>query len=193
MAQQLAANTKSNKLQLVRAASAPKNSINFTAAQQKVINHRGTPFLVTGPAGSGKSETLIAAISARIDEGCDPNSILAITYGRESASKLRDLIATANTLTNGNGATFIANTILEISGTGSQLNVRTSASINTLYANTANITTGNVVTLSFSTSSGNTITVFDANVTNAANIGVITGGGAQQIIDQAVAFSIALG
>ena len=96
MAQQLAANTKSNKLQLVRAASAPKNSINFTAAQQKVINHRGTPLLVTGPAGSGKSETLIAAISARIDEGCDPNSILAITYGRESASKLRDLIATAN-------------------------------------------------------------------------------------------------
>ena len=105
----------------------------------------------------------------------------------------QDLIATANTLTNGNGATFIANTILEISGTGSQLNVRTSASINTLYANTANITTGNVVTLSFSTASGNTITVFDANVTNAANIGVITGGGAQQIIDQAVAFSIALG
>jgi hypothetical protein len=105
----------------------------------------------------------------------------------------QDLIATANTLTNGNGDTFIANTILEISGTGSQLNVRTSASINTLYANTANITTGNVVTLSFSTATGNTITVFDANVTNAANIGVITGGGAQQIIDQAVAFSIALG
>ena len=105
----------------------------------------------------------------------------------------QDLIATANTLTDGNGATFIANTILDISGTGSQLNVRNSGSINTLYANTANITTGNVVTLSFSTASGNTITVFDANVTNAANIGVITGGGAQQIIDQAVAFSIALG
>jgi hypothetical protein len=105
----------------------------------------------------------------------------------------QDLIATANTLTDGNGATFTANTILEIAGTGSRLNVRTSGSINTLYANTANITTGNVVTLSFSTASGNTITVFNANVTNAANIGVITGGGAQQIIDQAVAFSIALG
>ena len=105
----------------------------------------------------------------------------------------QDLIATANTLTNGNGATFTANTILEVAGTGSQMNVRTSASINTLYANTANITTGNVVTLSFSTATGNTITVFNANVTNAANIGVITGGGAQQIIDQAVAFSIALG
>jgi hypothetical protein len=105
----------------------------------------------------------------------------------------QDLIATANTLTDGNGATFTANTILEIAGTGSRLNVRTSGSINTLYANTANITTGNVDTLSFTTASGNTITVFNANVTNAANIGVITGGGAQQIIDQAVAFSIALG
>jgi hypothetical protein len=105
----------------------------------------------------------------------------------------QDLIATANTLTNGNGATFIANTILDISGAGSHLNVRNSGSINTLYANTANIAIGNVVTLSFSTASGNTITVFNANVTNAANIGVITGGGAQQIIDQAVAFSIALG
>lgn len=105
----------------------------------------------------------------------------------------QDLIATANTLTDGNGATFTANTILEVAGTGSRLNVRTSGSINTLYANTANITTGNVDTLSFSTASGNTITVFNANVTNAANIGVITGGGAQQIIDQAVAFSIALG
>ena len=105
----------------------------------------------------------------------------------------QDLIATANTLTDGNGATFTANTILEVAGAGSRLNVRTSGSINTLYANTANITTGNVVTLSFSTASGNTITVFNANVTNAANIGVITGGGAQQIIDQAVAFSIALG
>ena len=108
-------------------------------------------------------------------------------------SATQNLIATANTLTDGNGATFTANTILEVAGTGSRLNVRTSGSINTLYANTANITTGNVVTLSFSTASGNTITVFNANVTNAANIGVITGGGAQQIIDQAVAFSIALG
>jgi hypothetical protein len=105
----------------------------------------------------------------------------------------QDLIATANTLTDGNGATFTANTILEVAGAGSRLNVRTSGSINTLYANTANITTGNVDTLSFTTASGNTITVFNANVTNAANIGVITGGGAQQIIDQAVAFSIALG
>lgn len=60
------------------------------------------------------------------------------------------LITTANTLTDGNGASFIANTILDVSGVGSQLNVRNSASINTLYANNAflggftNVTTLNV-------------------------------------------------
>ncbi len=90
------ANNAAAKLQLVRTSLPKQNSFEFTPAQQNVINHRNSPLLVTGPAGSGKSTTLIAAISARIDEGCDPNSILAITYGRESASKLRDLIATAN-------------------------------------------------------------------------------------------------
>jgi superfamily I DNA/RNA helicase len=90
------ANNAAGKLQLVRTPFPKKNTLQFTPAQQRVINHRNSPLLVTGPAGSGKSETLIAAISARIDEGCDPNTILAITYGRESASKLRDLIATAN-------------------------------------------------------------------------------------------------
>ena len=90
------ANNAAGKLQLVRARLHKKSSIQFTSAQQDVINHRKSPLLVTGSAGSGKTTTLIAAISARIDEGCDPNTILAITYGRESASKLRDLIATAN-------------------------------------------------------------------------------------------------
>ena len=49
-----------------------------------------------GRAGSGKTSTLISAIANRISNGEDPNSILAITYGRSSASKLRDQIAAAN-------------------------------------------------------------------------------------------------
>ena len=90
------AHNAADTLQLVRMPLHKKNAIQFTATQEKIINHRNSPLLVTGQAGSGKTTTLIAAISARIDQGCDPNSILAITYGRESASKLRDLIATAN-------------------------------------------------------------------------------------------------
>ena len=68
----------------------------LTQQQKQVINHRGSQLLVLGPAGSGKSSTLIKAIANRIISGEDPNSILAITYGRSSASKLRDQIASAN-------------------------------------------------------------------------------------------------
>ena len=54
------------------------------------------------------------------------------------------LISTANTLTDGNGATFVANTKLDVSGTGSTLNVRTSSGINQLYVNTGNLLVANV-------------------------------------------------
>ena len=57
------------------------------------------------------------------------------------------LIATANLITNGNGQTFYANTILEVSGTGARLNVNTSGFIETFYSNTANLLTANVGSL----------------------------------------------
>ena len=48
----------------------------------------------------------------------------------------QSLIGTANTLTNGNGNTFFANTRLEVGGVNASLNVQNSASINVLYSNT---------------------------------------------------------
>jgi cytoskeletal protein CcmA (bactofilin family) len=81
------------------------------------------------------------------------------------------LITTANTLTDGNGASFIANTKLDVSGTGSQLNVRNSAGINTLYANNLFVGGSNVTTLNVSTSGyiGGDLQV-DGNVTVSGNI-----------------------
>jgi hypothetical protein len=98
------------------------------------------------------------------------------------------LITTANTLTGSYGNTsvdtFIANTKLDISGTGSQLNVRNSGSINTLYSNTANITLANITT---------------ANV-QTANVNILIGTANTAIYDRitaaeatSLAFSIALG
>jgi superfamily I DNA/RNA helicase/RecB family exonuclease len=68
----------------------------LTPAQLEVVNHRTSQLLVLGQAGSGKTSTLIAAIANRIAAGEDPNKILALTYGRQAASKLRDQIASAN-------------------------------------------------------------------------------------------------
>jgi len=86
------------KLNLVRAQF--KNELidhtQLNDQQKQVIAHRGSPLLVLGDAGSGKTTTLITAVSKRISEGQDPNSILIITYGRHSASRLRDQIASAN-------------------------------------------------------------------------------------------------
>ena len=53
----------------------------------------------------------------------------------------QSLIGTANLLTNGAGSTFYANTRLQVGGTNATLNVVTSATINDLVGNTANIVT----------------------------------------------------
>lgn len=94
----------------------------------------------------------------------------------------QSLIQTANTLTDGNGSTFTANTILEVSGTGSLLNVRTSGSINVFHSNTgtfanlistnatvSNVTVSNKIIFSDSTTlTSNTIIVNASNYANSA-------------------------
>ena len=77
------------------------------------------------------------------------------------------LIATANTLTNGNGSAFYANTRLIIGGSGSNvsLNVQTSATINDLVGNTSNVVTGTFRNLTV------TQNVASLNVTSNAYFG----------------------
>ncbi|MCX6442715.1 MAG: ATP-dependent DNA helicase [Actinobacteria bacterium] len=61
--------------------------------QASVVAHRGSPIVVQGGPGTGKTTVLIEAALARIQEGQNPDSILLLTYGRERASELRDAIA----------------------------------------------------------------------------------------------------
>ena len=77
------------------------------AAQDEVISFRGS-LGVFGGAGTGKTSTLIRSALSRMDAGQDPNSLLIITYGRESASIIRDQIAIGakSTATNPLARTF---------------------------------------------------------------------------------------
>ena len=69
------------------------------AEQAAVVSHRGSPIVVQGGPGTGKTTVLIEAALARIEQGQNPDSILLLTYGRERASELRDAIALRTTKT----------------------------------------------------------------------------------------------
>ena len=73
--------------------------LGFDDQQKAAISHRGAPLLLTGGAGSGKTTVLIEAAISRIAEGADSDSILFITFGRETASAIRDAIAIASSAT----------------------------------------------------------------------------------------------
>jgi superfamily I DNA/RNA helicase len=73
--------------------------LTIDAEQQAVVAHRGSPIVVQGGPGTGKTTVLVEAALARIQEGQNPDSILLLTYGRERASELRDAIALRTTKT----------------------------------------------------------------------------------------------
>jgi len=67
--------------------------------QAAIVACRGGPVVVQGGPGTGKTTVLIEAALSRINAGQNPDSILLITFGRESASQLRDAIALRTTKT----------------------------------------------------------------------------------------------
>ena len=93
----------SSPLRLVR--SSDEGFLPFTKAhqlsteQQAAIAHRGSPLIITGATGTGKTTVLIEAALARIAAGQSPDSILLIAYGRERASEIRDAIVTRSAKT----------------------------------------------------------------------------------------------
>ena len=83
---------------LVRQALQPAPAT-LDAEQLAAVSHCGSPIVVQGGPGTGKTTVLIEAALARIQEGQNPDSILLLTYGRERASELRDAIALRTTKT----------------------------------------------------------------------------------------------
>jgi hypothetical protein len=74
------------------------------------------------------------------------NQLTTANTFQEWLTATQNLIAVANNLTDNTGGGFVANASIFIQGTGSSLNVRTLANINTLQANTLNLT-GNANTI----------------------------------------------
>ena len=73
--------------------------ITLSSQQSSVVAHRNSPLIALGAPGTGKTTVLIHSALTRINEGQNPDSILLITFGRESASDLRDAIALQTTAT----------------------------------------------------------------------------------------------
>jgi len=67
----------------------------FDPEQRAAITYRGTPLILTGATGTGKTLTLIEAAIERIKKGANPDSILILAFGRERASEIRDAIVIA--------------------------------------------------------------------------------------------------
>ncbi len=61
-----------------------------TKLQARVIGHREGPLLVSGPAGSGRSEALVRRLESLAHAGVEPQYVLILTRSRAGAARLRD-------------------------------------------------------------------------------------------------------
>ncbi len=66
----------------------------LTPAQERAVNTRGVPVLVSAAAGSGKTRVLTERLVARVQEGEDITRFLVITFTRAAAAELRGRILT---------------------------------------------------------------------------------------------------
>ncbi len=58
--------------------------------QRLAITHSGSPLLIIGGPGTGKTAALVESAIQRIEGGLAPEKLLILAYGRERASELRD-------------------------------------------------------------------------------------------------------
>lgn len=74
-----------------------QRSLSLDSEQLQAVTHRGSPLIIRGATGTGKTTTLIECAIDRIRGGAATDSILILTYGRERASEIRDAIVIAST------------------------------------------------------------------------------------------------
>ena len=65
-----------------------------TKLQARAIGHREGPLLLSGPAGSGRSEALVRRLESLADAGVEPQYVLILTRSRAGAARLRERAGT---------------------------------------------------------------------------------------------------
>ncbi len=65
------------------------------STQLKAVAHRNSPLILRGATGTGKSTVALECAIARAREGAPLDSILYITFGRDTAAEIRDSIVAA--------------------------------------------------------------------------------------------------
>ena len=67
-------------------------NIKLSSSQREVVSSRGLPLQVIACAGSGKTEAVSRRVAAIIEEGGEPESIIAFTFTEKAALELKDRI-----------------------------------------------------------------------------------------------------
>ena len=67
----------------------------LTPAQREAVTHPGGPLLVVAGAGTGKTRTLVARFAWLVEQGADPQGILAVTFSAPAADELRTRLEAA--------------------------------------------------------------------------------------------------
>ena len=67
-------------------------SFTLSVEQQRIVDHRGGHLQVIACAGSGKTESVSRRVASIINDGAEPESIIAFTFTEKAATELKDRI-----------------------------------------------------------------------------------------------------
>src|ERR687885_146809 len=63
-------------------------------AQRRAVTHAGGPLLVVAGAGTGKTRVLTRRFAWLVDEGIQPDEVLALTFSSHAAAEMRERLET---------------------------------------------------------------------------------------------------